>query len=216
MLEMKDIARSYASSRGAVEVLKGLDLELKSGDFVVVRGASGCGKTTLLLTAGALLRPDAGTVLIEGRAVYDMSADERAHLRSRYFGYVYQQFHLMPYLNVLDNVLVPTLIGGEDRKERARTLIAALRIDHRIHHKPSALSIGERQRTSLARALVCEPRILLADEPTGNLDDVNAGIVLGQMAAFAEQGGVVLAVTHDPAIKERATRAFSLEDGRLR
>jgi len=216
MLELKNIAKSYTSSRGPVEVLHDIDLRVGPGDFVVVRGASGCGKTTLLLTAGGLLSPDKGSVLVEGRPVYDLSADERARLRSRYYGYVYQQFHLMPYLDVLDNVLVPTLVNRDRLRERAMELIATLQLEHRIHHKPSALSIGERQRVALARALLCKPQILLADEPTGNLDDVNGGIVMDRMSAFAEQGGAVLVVTHDQAIRERASHSFELAEGILK
>jgi len=215
MLEMANIGKSYPSKHGPLEVLRGIEIEADTGDFVVIRGESGCGKTTLLLTAGGLLRPDEGSVLVENHSLYELPAEQRAQIRSVYFGFVYQQFHLMPYLDVLDNVLVPTLISRNERRDRARELIAALKLEHRISHKPAALSIGERQRTALARALLCEPKILLADEPTGNLDEVNARIVLDRMSAFAEQGGVVLAVTHDPAIRERATRAFALAEGCL-
>lgn len=215
MLKLKQISKSYKTTTGQLTVLSNVDLDIAAGEVVAVRGPSGCGKTTLLLIAGGLLQPDSGNVAVDDSSLYDQSQSKRAHTRSAMFGYVYQQFHLMPYLNVLDNVLVPTLVTGTDLRDRALQLLDALKLSDRLHHKPAALSIGERQRTALARALIASPKILLADEPTGNLDDVNADIVLQHLIQFAENGGAVLVVTHDRAIAEKASRRLVLADGTL-
>lgn len=215
LLQIKEVSKSYPSKRGETTVLEDVSLELRSGDFVAIRGPSGCGKTTLLLIAGGLLRPDAGEVVVDGRSLYELCPEDRARVRSRRFGFVYQQFHLMPYLDVLDNVLVPTLVTRRNERSRAAALIENLGLEHRIYHKPSELSIGERQRTALARALLCRPGILLADEPTGNLDEENTRIVLEHLRKFAEDGGAVLVATHDRIIAERTGCHLMLRDGRI-
>lgn len=216
MLEISQVTKAYRTARGEVPVLSSVSLTLAAGEVVAVKGPSGCGKTTLLLMAGGLLRPDAGLVQFEGRSLYLLPDEERARVRSVSFGFVYQQFHLLPYLSVMENILVPTLVTRRECRAKARELIEALKLEHRVHHKPSQLSIGERQRTALARALVSSPAVLLADEPTGNLDDENAAIVLDRMADFARRGGAVLVVTHDAAIAARAARTVTIEAGTLR
>jgi ABC-type lipoprotein export system ATPase subunit len=199
-----------------VRALDGVSLALEPGDFVVVQGPSGCGKSTLLLAAGWLLRPDQGAVRIDGQDVYDLSPEDRSRFRAARLGFVFQQFHLVPYLDVLDNILVPTLALPPDAGLRDRALGLAERfgMTDRLHHVPAALSVGERQRTALARALLNRPALLLADEPTGNLDAENGRLVLEALAEFARNGGAVLLVTHDEDAGRFAQRRLRLQNGR--
>jgi putative ABC transport system ATP-binding protein len=177
----------------------------------------GCGKTTLLLTAGALLHPNSGRVLVNGQDPYALSPGQRARFRAVNVGFVFQQFHLVPYLDVLDNILAPALALGENGGARAHALGLAARfgLAERLHHVPAALSTGERQRVALARALLNNPKLLLADEPTGNLDEQNRQAVLGCLAEFARAGGAVLLVTHEPRAGEHAGRVVNMSGGRL-
>ena len=216
VLSIHNVSKSYTRRDGSVRALRDVSLEVDEGRFVVVHGPSGSGKTTLLLSAGGLLAPDDGQVTIDSRDVYDLSADRRAELRAAAVGFVFQQFHLIGYLSVLDNVLVPALAGGLHAAEnRARELIERLGLSGRAGHLPGELSTGERQRTALARAMLREPRLLLADEPTGNLDEDNAGVVMESLAQFAADGGAVLLVTHDRAAESYAHHAIRLSDGYL-
>ena len=218
MLEVRNISKRYRGpAGGAVTALGGVSLDVAAGEFVAVRGPSGCGKTTLLLAAGALLAGDDGQVLIDGCDPYALAPDRRASLRAEKLGFVFQQFHLVPYLSVLDNVLSPSLARPSPQARlRAEELIAQLGLADRIHHKPGELSTGERQRTALARALLNGPRLLLADEPTGNLDADSARIVLEQLAQFARSGGAVLLVTHDDRAAAFAHRTILMANGQVR
>ncbi len=219
LLDLQNVSRSYPRRDGTVEALRDVSLTLDAGDFTAVRGASGCGKTTLLLTAGALLRPDAGQVTVAGEDPYAMTADARATFRGRMIGFVFQQFHLVPYLSVLDNVLAPALAvssSGAGLEGRARELIERFGLSRRINHVSAELSSGERQRAALARALLNQPKLLLADEPTGNLDPGNADAVLGYLAEFAATGsGAVLLVTHDDRAITAARRVVQMRDGQI-
>jgi ABC-type lipoprotein export system ATPase subunit len=216
MLSIRNLSKCYRTSGGGVRALDGVSLDLRGGDLLAVAGPSGSGKSTLLLIAGGLLAPDGGQVLLDGKDVYALSAAERARLRAASIGFVFQQFHLIPYLSVLENVLAPSLafpVPGSRR--RARELIARFGCEERAHHVPAQLSAGERQRTALARALFNNPKLLLVDEPTGNLDDENARIVFRYLSEFAAAGGAVLLVTHDPSAVGFARRVLRLERGRL-
>ncbi len=217
LLQAQDINKHYPGQNGApVKALRGVSLEMDTGDFAAVQGPSGCGKSTLLLMAGVLLQPTNGQVKIDGADPYALSPENRAKFRAKNIGFVFQQFHLVPYLSVRDNILVPTLTGESDAgPERADALLDQLQLTHRADHPPAQLSTGERQRTALARALLNKPQLLLADEPTGNLDRENADIVLGHLRRFADDGGAVLLVTHDPHAAKKASRAIQIEDGRL-
>lgn len=216
ILELRDIAKTYRGPSGPVQALAGVSLDIASGEFVAVQGPSGCGKSTLLLAAGGLLRPDAGRVSIGGQDPYALSPDARAAFRAAHVGFVFQQFHLVPYLSVIDNVLTPSLaLKRPGAPERAARLIAQFGMSDRRHHVPEQLSVGECQRTALARALLNGPQLLLADEPTGNLDLENARVVLDALAGFARAGGAVLLITHDPEAASRADRVLSLAAGRL-
>ncbi|MFH1730904.1 MAG: ABC transporter ATP-binding protein [Planctomycetota bacterium] len=216
MLRINDISKVYQKSDGAVHALKDVSLHVAEGEFVSVRGSSGSGKTTLLLAAGALLEPSSGTVELDGRDPYAAGTEERAALRAAKIGFVFQQFHLVSYLSVLENVLSPSLaLSGDGAGERAEELIGRFGLTHRISHLPSELSAGECQRVALARALLNRPKLVLADEPTGNLDQCNADIVLDSLAQFAEGGGAALMVTHSAEVAHRAGRTIRLEAGSI-
>jgi len=217
MLRITDLSKKYSKSRDTViRALDEVSLNIEPGEFVVVQGPSGSGKTTLLLAIGGLLPPSEGTVEFDSRNLYRLSQSARANLRAREIGFVFQQFYLVSYLNVLDNVLIPSLaLPDQQAQIRARELIEHFKLTDRISHFPAELSTGERQRVGLARALLNRPRLLLADEPTGNLDQDNTGIVLGYFAEFARSGGTVLMVTHSLAAAEYAHRTVQLKQGKL-
>ena len=215
ILVVENISKAFAGPEGPVRALDGVSLEVERGEFVAVQGHSGCGKTTLLLAAGGLLLPDGGRVRVDGQDLSKLSPEERASFRARHIGFVFQQFHLVPYLSALDNVLAPSLATkGVDAREHAGELVRRLGLESRAHHVPAKLSTGEKQRTAMARALLNRPGLLLADEPTGNLDRENATSVLDHLREFADGGGAVLLVTHDPLAASYAARTIQLEEGK--
>ncbi len=211
MLELCQVAKQYAS----VTALDGVDLCLASGEFLAVQGPSGSGKSTLLLIAGGLLTPSSGRVLFEGRDVYSLTAETRTRWRAENVGFVFQQFHLIPYLSTYENILAPTLgRAANDAPRRAAELIERFGLGERKNHVPAALSTGERQRVALARALLHRPKVLLCDEPTGNLDEQNSAVVIDCLAEFQREGGAVLLVTHYSIAAARAARCVQLRAGR--
>ncbi len=212
MLEIEGVRKTYAApGGGALTVLDAVTLTVEPGDFVAVRGPSGCGKSTLLLVCGTLLRPDTGAVRVDGTNVYALSADRRARLCAGAIGFVFQQFHLIPYLTVRENVLAGTLaVRVDDAERRADELLERFGLGARARHRPAQLSTGERQRTGLARALLRRPKLVLADEPTGNLDDENGRAVLEALSEFASGGGAVLMATHDSVAAGVAGRSLVL------
>ena len=216
---LEHLTKTYPHPQRPVVALQDLSLNLQAGDFLAVCGKSGCGKTTLLLTLGGLLRPDSGRVVVQGTDLYQLPANRRAAFRARHIAFVFQQFHLVPYLSVVDNVLAAAL--GLDNgshagtRERAEQLVEEFGLSERRSHRPGQLSTGERQRTALARALLNSPQLLLADEPTGNLDQENGALVLDRLAQFAAAGGAVLLVTHDRSAAQRADRIIRLEQGQM-
>jgi len=216
VLRLEGVSKTYRGPAGEVRALEDVTLATEPGEFVAVQGPSGCGKTTLLLVTGGLLRPDAGSVALDGRRPYDLPPEERARLRAETVGFVFQRFHLVPYLTVLENVLAASLARPRpEARERALGLIEQVGLGPRKDHLPSELSTGERQRVALARALLNEPKIILADEPTGNLDAEAGRTVLRHLTDFAERGGVVLLVTHDPRAAGYASRGMQMVKGRL-
>ncbi len=216
LLQVENLAKSYAGPKGTVSALGGVSLRINPGEFVAVQGPSGCGKTTLLLAAGALLQPTGGQVLIDGQNPYALSPELRARFRAANLGFVFQQFHLIPYLNVLDNILAASLgLRRDGALERARELLGHFGLQDRALHLATELSTGERQRTALARALLNRPKLLLADEPTGNLDEENGKVVLRYLADFAANGGAVLLVTHDPLAGRHAGRIVRMSGGKI-
>lgn len=215
LLELRNISKTYEGRGGTVRALDDVSLSVDTGEFAAVQGPSGCGKTTLLLIAGGLLSPDRGEVMFGGQNPYRLTPDGRAAFRAENVGFVFQQFHLVPYLTVFENVLTATIaLDSTGAAERAREVIAHFGLEHRMNHVPAELSTGERQRTALARALLNRPKLLLADEPTGNLDRENAVIVLQHLAEFAREGAVLL-VTHDSHALEYATSVTEIRSGRL-
>jgi ABC-type lipoprotein export system ATPase subunit len=216
LLDILNVSKTYHGNNGDVRALNEVSLSVDTGEFVAVEGPSGCGKTTLLLVAGGLLAPETGEVIINGQNPYAVSPDSRAGFRAENVGFVFQQFHLVPYLDVLDNVLAASIASKlPDARERASELITRFGLEQRMHHVPGQLSTGERQRTALARALLNRPKILLADEPTGNLDRDNADAVLGFLKEFAANAGAVLLVTHDRHAMDFAQRVTKIRNGKL-
>jgi len=216
MIVLKDLAKRYQTRGGRVEALSQINLQIDPGEFVVLCGPSGSGKTTLLMTIAAMLRPTSGAVYLGRRDIYEMTGRGRAAFRADNIGFVFQMFHLVPYLNVLENVLVAAgAVSKKAPKPRAEQLLERLGLQQRIWHRPAELSAGEKQRVAIARALLNQPKLILADEPTGNLDPGNAASVLKHLRDFQTDGGTVVVATHGPAAKEFATRTVYLENGRL-
>ena len=213
ILKSVQARKTFPSVGGDVVAVAEVDLEVKSSEFVGLYGPSGCGKSTFLLMAGGLMEPTSGEILVAGQNIYQMDASYRSGFRAENIGFLFQQFHLIPYLNVLENVLTPTLAGNVDNAEdKARELLKHFSLDHRLTHVPSKLSTGEQQRVALVRALLRSPKLLLADEPTGNLDTDNSKTVLDYLDEFAKSGGAVVMATHDPAALERTSRSISLKN----
>jgi ABC-type lipoprotein export system ATPase subunit len=216
MLILQDLTKTYRTRAGEVKALDGVSLQIDKGEFVAVCGPSGSGKTTLLMMIAAMLRPSNGTVRFEDRDVYELTGPARARFRAEKIGFVFQMFHLVPYLNVLENVLLAAaVIRRRDGRAQAAELLQRLGLQHRLGHRPSELSAGEKQRTAIARALLNQPKLILADEPTGNLDPENARCVLQHLQDFQKEGGTVIVATHGPAAQEFATRTINLREGRL-
>jgi len=212
MIEIKNLTKSYLSNGSKVNALDNISLNIGEGEFIVIRGASGSGKTTLLLTLGAMLKPTSGNYLFNDGEIYSLSEKERNHFRGNNIGFVFQMFHLLPYLTLLENVTVPTF--GK-RKTDAEIMLKKLGLEDRINHKPFALSAGEKQRTAVARALINDPKIILADEPTGNLDPENAAEVMKTFSQFKKNGGTVVVVTHGIEADEFADKIIFLKKGKI-
>jgi predicted ABC-type transport system involved in lysophospholipase L1 biosynthesis ATPase subunit len=222
LVEVLDAHKSYSAAEGALEVLRGVSLGVRRGEALAMVGSSGAGKTTLLNVIGGLDRPTRGSVRFDGQDVYALSAARRTELRGRRIGFVFQSFHLLPELDVLENVLLPAMARplwrrrAGDGRARARALIDRVGLGARVGHRPDELSGGEQQRVAVARALVNEPDLVLADEPTGNLDSESGRHVLDCLMDLAREGRrTLLLVTHNPALAERCDRTVRLADGRI-
>lgn len=215
MIELKGVSKIYQSPQGEVRALDDFSTAIGEGEFVAVRGPSGCGKSTLLSLVGGLAQPTSGEVLVAGQDMAAMSPAARAQFRAKNIGFVFQMFHLLPYLTVLDNVILAAEQNGRQSRDTAETLLEKFGLGKRLLHRPAELSAGERQRVAMARAMLNEPKLLLADEPTGNLDPKNASAVMDLMAGFHKDGGTILLVTHDDESASHAERSILLETGRL-
>jgi putative ABC transport system ATP-binding protein len=215
MVEARGVWKRMRNGSGSVEILKGIDLLVPRGQFVTIMGASGSGKSTLLGLLAGLDSPSEGHVLVDGVDISNMPEDTLAGVRGAKIGFVFQSYQLIPTLTAFENVLLPfELNRHEDGKARARALLADVGLGDRLHHYPVQLSGGEQQRVALARAFVLEPPIVMADEPTGNLDSVNGRHVLELLTTRQREAGATLVmVTHDPAIAARADRRIELRDG---
>ncbi len=206
VIEARGLARTFSTKRGPLQALAGVDIALTQGEMVLLRGASGSGKTTLLLALGGLSRPTEGRVFWSGRDLYAASRRVRRNLRRCHVGFVFQTMHLLPYLDSEANVA----LGGADAG-----LLSELGLDGRQHHRPAQLSAGERQRVALARALAQKPDVILADEPTGNLDPQSAELVAGALSRFHRSGGTVLLATHAIHLALEPDRELRLDAGRM-
>jgi putative ABC transport system ATP-binding protein len=220
LLEAVDVERTYRLGRDVeVPALRGVSFVVERGDYVAIMGSSGSGKSTLLNLLGALDRPTGGHVRYGGRDVRDLSDTELAELRNRRIGFVFQAFHLLPRLTALDNVALPLVYRpgtSRNRRERAAAALAAVGLDDRVDHRPTELSGGQQQRVAIARALVTEPDLILADEPTGNLDSVTGDDIMRLLEGLHDERGTALVViTHEAEIAARARQRIELRDGRM-
>jgi putative ABC transport system ATP-binding protein len=216
MLRCESLTQTYLSGGRELTVLHDIGFELEDGGFLAIVGPSGSGKTTLLGLLAGLDRPRRGRVLLEGQDLSQLSEDQRARLRGEKVGFVFQSFHLIPTLTARENVQVPLELRGEDARERAEELLARVGLSDRGHHYPAQLSGGEQQRVALARAFSNRPRLLFADEPTGNLDAATGAKVIDLMAELnRELGTTLVLVTHDHDLASRARRVIRLADGRM-
>jgi putative ABC transport system ATP-binding protein len=217
VIELAGVGRTFPGDP-PVEVLRGIDLRIEGGEFVAVVGPSGSGKSTLLNILGLLIAPSTGRYLLDGLDTGDATGRQAAALRAARLGFVFQGFNLLPHLTVAENTSLGGLylgLSARERRERALRLLDRVGLGHRVGARPATLSGGERQRAAIARALVAEPSLLLADEPTGNLDTANAAAVLDLFADLHREGVTIAMITHDPAIAARAGRSVSIIDGRL-
>jgi len=218
VIKVENVTKRYLRRDGEVLALDKVSLGIPEGEFLSIMGPSGCGKSTLLLTLGCLIRPSEGKVWLDGRSVYGLSLAEAAALRLKTIGFVFQTFNLVPYLTALENVQLPLYLSGlspVQQRARAEQLLGKVGLGDRLSHKPSELSVGQQQRVALARTLANEPRLILADEPTGNLDPALAEEMLDHLQELHRQGVTVVMVTHDPRLAARAQRQLRLVDGRV-
>ncbi|HPD28447.1 MAG TPA: ABC transporter ATP-binding protein [Phycisphaerae bacterium] len=224
ILHAVNVRKSYILGKVVLKVLKGVSLAVQRGEFLAIMGSSGSGKSTLLHILGALDLPDEGTVVFENQDVFKVPNARRDRLRNVHFGFVFQFYHLLPELNVLENTLLPGMVGtsflgwfseGRRRRRYAAELLDRLGLGERIRHRPNELSGGERQRVAIARALVNRPQVLLADEPTGNLDAATGKEILGVLKTLNQEGQTIVMVTHDPVVAAAAHRIVHLADGRV-
>ena len=216
MIRCDEVTKIFRKNDSEVTRLDRFTADIGAGEFVAVRGPSGSGKTTLLLTLGGMQRPSAGLVQFSGHDLYGLSSADRAGLRSGEIGFVFQMFHLVPYLDLMGNVLLASPgKPGPAVRQRAGELLDKLGLAERVSHRPGELSAGERQRLAVARALLNRPKLILADEPTGNLDPENAAEVVRHLAEFHKTGGTVVLVTHGTAADTHADRILRLKQGRL-
>ena len=218
MLKLESVSKTYTHRGRTVKALDNATLEITKGEFVAVVGPSGSGKSTLLLTLGGMLSPASGRVLVDGQSLYDMDIERRAELRRRKVGFVFQTFNLIPYLTALENVQIPLLLSGIDgraQQDRASSLLTRLGLADRVDHKPCELSVGQQQRVALARMLANDPAVVLADEPTGNLDPDTSRQIIDFLAEVNAEGRTVVMVTHDMRAAQRAKRILKLVDGAI-
>jgi putative ABC transport system ATP-binding protein len=218
MLKMEKVSKVYKHRGQLVAALDNATVQVPRGDFVSLVGPSGSGKSTLLLMLGGMLSPSRGRILIEGQSVYDMNPTDRARLRREKVGFVFQTFNLVPYLSALENVQIPLFLAKMDedaQEDRAVALLERVGLGDRLYHKPCELSVGQQQRVALARMLANDPAVILADEPTGNLDPETSQQIIGFLKEFNEEGRTIVMVTHDPRAARRAKRILRLRSGAI-
>lgn len=216
MINIQEITKIYRSKKGDVIALNEVDLQIPENKFVLIKGPSGCGKSTLLFTIGGMLKPSSGKIEVMGKVPFRLTEKERTNFLSTQLGFVFQSYHLVPYLNVLENILLSKKAGNKNVTiERAKELAKELHIEDRLRHYPSELSIGEKQRVALARALIIQPKLILADEPTGNLDPENSQEVLNHLEEFHKKGGSVVMVSHGNEADDLADITIFMKKGKI-
>ena len=219
ILKLTDICKDYQQGKEPVRVLKNVSLTVERGDYLAIMGPSGSGKTTLMNLIGCLDVPTSGTYELDGKNLKDMNDDQLADIRNRHIGFVFQNFHLLPKMDALDNVALPLLYAGvplKERRERAEEALKAVGLEERIHFLPNQLSGGQCQRVAIARAMVGKPDLLLADEPTGALDTKAGNQIMEIFRKLSEEGMTIIMITHEPAIAECADKIYHILDGELR
>jgi putative ABC transport system ATP-binding protein len=218
MIALESVSKQFQHRGKSIDALANVSLEIRKGDFVAIIGPSGSGKSTFLHLLGGMLSPTEGKVRIESDSLYDLSSDQRSALRKKKIGFVFQTFNLVPYLTALENVQVPLILAGlaeEEQKRRAEALLDRVGLADRFDHKPRELSVGQQQRVALARMLANDPVLILADEPTGNLDPETAESIMDFLAQLNGEGRTVVMVTHDMRLAGRAKRSLRLLAGKL-
>lgn len=216
LIEVRSIGKDYRSGDTVVQAVRQMDLHIDDGEFVSIMGQSGSGKSTLLSMLGGLNHPSRGRILLDGLNMYELSSEQRADLRSEYLGFIFQSFQLIPYLTVIENVKIPMAITGARGKiqdEKARKVLARVGLAGKLHRLPDELSGGEQERVAIARAIVNNPPILLADEPTGNLDTETADEILNLLKELNNDGQTVIMVTHNPEACRYSNRTILVKDG---
>ena len=218
LLELESVRKSFPLEGGEIEILHGLDLRIEEGEFVALMGPSGCGKTTCLEILGAISRPTSGRYRFDGAQIEAWNDDALADLRAQRMGFVFQTFNLMPRMSAVRNAALPLLYTGVrrlERDERARSLLIRVGLGQRLEYRPAQMSGGERQRVALARALVNQPRVIFADEPTGNLDEATGNGILALFEELHREGRTLVVVTHSEDVAARAQRIVRMRDGRI-
>ncbi len=217
MIQVERVSKLFPGKSGSpVIALNDISLNVSPGEFVMIVGPSGSGKSTLLFTIGGMQHPTEGRVVFADTDIYSLGSTKRAAIRRTRIGFVFQTFNLVPYLTCLDNVIVPAVLAGKSRGRslrRGKNLLERIGLSERLKHRPSELSVGERQRVALCRSLINEPDVILADEPTGNLDEAMTGEVMDILKSLNAEGQTILMATHDPRLAEQGTRLIGLEDG---
>lgn len=218
LIEMNSICKSYRNFSLETRVLKGLTLHIEEGDYISIIGPSGSGKSTLMAIMGCLAQPTSGEYILDGEEVGKLNDRKLSRVRNEKIGFVFQSFHLLPGVTALENVTLPLVYARHtprNAKEKARELLSKIGLEHRLHHTPGQLSGGEQQRVTIARSLINDPRIILADEPTGNLDSKNGIEIMKTFDSLIKEGKTIVLITHDSEVAQHAGRIISIRDGQI-
>lgn len=218
LIEMTDICKSFKNDGFETTVLRGISLNIEEGEYVSIMGSSGAGKTTLMTIMGCMAQPTSGVYSLEGKEVERLDDKALSRVRNEKIGFVFQAFHLLPGVNAFDNVMMPLNYSQtipEDAEERVQEVLAKVGLEHRLTHTPSQLSGGEQQRVTIARSLINNPRIIMADEPTGNLDSKNSAEIMDIFDQLNREGRTIVLVTHDPDVARHAARIITVKDGQI-